>query len=575
MFSLNNFYISRVFSEFFLKLKIMNDLCENKRQFVILFFFSLFIIILEGYSLSIVLDVASSTTNKNFVSKNYFLTFFEISNIFIPVLLLFIFIFFKNILSIIFIIYKNHFLVKSQMTITNKVLAGFLNKDYNFFVNKNSSELTSVMMQDIGLFMRTYTAVLHLLLESCLLVFILSYLFFLNIEIGLIFFFAISFYFLTYMFIVKRKLIFLGSQRNILFQKILKNLSETFANFRELIIYDCKNIFINSLNYQFKKFFRNLFQANILQQTSKVLIEQVFIAVIMSIIVFLIYSNETTELNSFLPLLAVYLFAFLKIIPSFNKIIMESQSYISNKLFVQKVYESIGDLNKNKLNNFLEFKNTIEIKKLNFKFNDLANNTLKNINLVINKNEKIGIVGRSGMGKTTFLNLLMGFFHPSSGKILVDGLSINMNLEGWREKIAYVSQSVYLLDESIAKNITFQNNKELIDQDLLEKSIIFSGLGRYIKNLPLDMDTVVGERGSKISGGEILRIALARAYYSNREIFILDEFTSSLDADTESEILNNLEFLDKTIIMVSHKQSTLKKCDKVYQLGPNGLLLNE
>ena len=107
------------------------------------------------------------------------------------------------------------------------------------------------------------------------------------------------------------------------------------------------------------------------------------------------------------------------------------------------------------------------------------------------------------------------------------------------------------------------------------KSIIFSGLGRYIKNLSLGIDTVVGERGSKISGGEILRVALARAYYSNREIFILDEFSSALDGDTENEILNNLEFSNKTIIMVSHKQSTLKKCDKIYQLGPNGLLLNE
>ena len=166
----------------------------------------------------------------------------------------------------------------------------------------------------------------------------------------------------------------------------------------------------------------------------------------------------------------------------------------------------------------------------------------------------------------------MGFLKPKKGVITVDKKNINSSLFQWRKKIAYVSQSIYLLDESIWQNITLEENFEKIDQNELTRSIKSSGLDQFIKNSPEGIHTVIGERGAKISGGEILRIALARAFYSKKDIFILDEFTSALDQDTENRILDNLKNCEKTIVIVSHKKSALKYCSKIYELSSNGLL---
>ena len=452
------------------------------------------------------------------------------------------------------------------------MMNNFYSKDYKFFISKNSSEMTSIMLQDLGLFMRCFTSILNLLIEKMLLIFILGYLLFINLKVGLIFVLSMSVYFLIYFFFTKKKLIFLGDQRNILFEGILKNLNESLGNFREMIIYNCKNFFLDNISFKYKAFFINLFKYNIYQQTSKVLIEQVFIITIILIFTFLLISNSQTNLNSYVPLLAVYLFAFMRILPSFNKIIMEFQSYISHKLFVNKVSAQF-DIPKNfkQTTKTINFEKEIEFKNVSYKFDESSLYVLRELNLKIKKNSKIGIIGKSGSGKTTFLNLLMGFLKPSEGEIVVDGTNSSDAFDSWRKKIAFVSQTIYLLDDTITKNICFEEDESKINFDLLKESLFKSGLKSFVDKLPKGLNTRIGERGSKISGGEILRISLARALYSNKQLYILDEFTSALDNETEQEILENLKKITKTIIIVSHKKSTLENCDKVYEIKETGL----
>ena len=197
------------------------------------------------------------------------------------------------------------------------------------------------------------------------------------------------------------------------------------------------------------------------------------------------------------------------------------------------------------------------------------------MNLRIKKNSKIGIVGKSGSGKTTFLNIVMGFLNPSKGEIVVDGKNINDSLESWKQKIAFVSQTTYLLDNTISANISFEEDENKIDFDLLQESLSMSGLKKFVDQLQDGLNTRIGERGSKISGGEILRIALARAIYSNKQLYILDEFSSALDNETEKEIIENLKKFKKTLIIVSHKQSTLINCDSVYELNEEGIQIKK
>ena len=276
-------------------------------------------------------------------------------------------------------------------------------------------------------------------------------------------------------------------------------------NFREMIIYNCKKFFLDNISAKYKAFFSNLFKYNIYQQTSKVLIEQVFIITIIIIFTFLIISNSQTNLNSYVPLLAVYLFAFLRILPSFNKIIMEFQSYISHKLFVNKVNAQF-DIPKNleQTTEIINFENEIEFKDVSYKFDESSLYVLKELNLIIKKNSKIGIIGKSGSGKTTFLNLLMGFLKPSKGEIIADGINTSDSFDSWRQNIAFVSQTIYLLDDTITKNICFEEDESKINFDLLEESLLILFLKSFIDKLPEGLNTHISEK-IKISGGEILR----------------------------------------------------------------------
>ena len=577
MLKFSNYYLGRVCIEFFSNLKILINISANKLEFFSLFLFSFFVIGLEIYSLSIFYTVSNLTLNENYIYKNYYLDFFNLiskTNNIHPIIFLFIFIFLKNIFVIFFLIYKNVVLLNFQRTISLKIINSILNQEYVYFIKQPSSKLIAIMQQDTSLLMRNYSAVLNILIESILLIFIFFYIFNLNTKISLFLIVAIITYFIFYIIFTKARLIKLSHQRNYLNQSILKDLQQTFANFREFIIYNSRKIFFLEIGRKYKKFFSNLKIGNILQETSKVFIEQVFIIAILLIMIFINFSDGSNTIMSIIPLLTVYLFAFIKVLPSFNKIVIETQSYIYTKLFVKKINDQLKNciVAKKLKNTILDFSNSIEVKNISFKWEETENTLFENLNLIIAKDSKIGIIGKSGSGKTTFLNLLMGFVIPNKGEILVDNKNIEKDLFEWRKKIAYVSQSNYMLDESLLKNITFQSDINNIDKELLNNAIYYSGLIEFIKNVPLGINTLVGERGSKISGGEILRIALARAYYSKKEIFILDEFTSALDNETENKILDNLDIQKKTIIMVSHKKSALKNCDRIYELTRKGFL---
>lgn len=578
MIKFSNFYLGRAILDFFSILNISLKISEAEKKFKFLILFSILVIFLEGYSLSLIFDISNLVINKDFETKNYLLNKISIKDqnqVFLVIIIFFIFIFVKNILQVLFVIFKNNFIINSQKIISLKLLSNFYDRDYNFFINKNSSQLISILLQDVSFLIKTLTAILHILVDLLLLLFILGYLFYINFSSGIFFIFGLFIYFIIYFSFTKKKLLSFGAERDILYQNIIKNLSQSLLNFRELIIYNCKEFFFNKIENKYQKFFLNLYKANNLQQTSRVLIEQVFIVILILLFSSLIYFKINADAESIVPLLAVYLFAFLKLLPSYSRIIQETQSYLTHKLFVTKIYQqliSFKDLNQDEVKDSLDFTREINIENVSFSFPNQEINNLNKLNIKIFKYEKIGIIGKSGSGKTTFLNLLMGFLKPKEGRITVDKKNINSSIFQWRKKIAYVSQSIYLLDESIWQNITLEENFEKIDQNELNQSIKNSGLDQFIKNLPNGIHAVIGERGSKISGGEILRIALARAFYSKKDIFILDEFTSALDQDTENKILDNLKNCEKTIVIVSHKKSALKYCSKIYELSSNGLL---
>ena len=232
--------------------------------------------------------------------------------------------------------------------------------------------------------------------------------------------------------------------------------------------------------------------------------------------------------------------------------------------------QPVSNYYRNKSTRKLKFNNKITLNNISFRYQESSKNVIDNISLTIKKGERLGIIGATGSGKSTLVDILMALLTPTEGNISIDGKTLTKNnFKSWQKNIAHVPQSIFLSDESIAENIAFGVDKEKINFVKLNKAITAAQLDEVIHDLPYGFDTVVGERGVRLSGGQRQRIGIARALYKGTNIIIFDEATSSLDSMTESKVISEIEKMssDLTIIMIAHRVTTLKKCKKIIEIS--------
>ena len=279
------------------------------------------------------------------------------------------------------------------------------------------------------------------------------------------------------------------------------------------------------------------------------------------------------DFESILPFLTVFGFAVFKLLPSFQQI-YSSLSSIKANLSAFKNLENdlekslnLKNTNDDENNNVLLIKNKIVLKNISYYY--IKNqNILSDINISISKNSLIGFAGPSGCGKSTLADIIMGLIKPVEGNVMLDDKNIIDCRREWQNNIGYVSQSIYLMDDSILNNIALGVSENMIDRVRINQLIKDVQLEKFVANLKLGIETKVGERGVQLSGGQRQRIGLARALYNNPEILILDEATSALDTDTEIEVMTSINNLKgkKTIVIIAHRKSTLEKCDFIYEI---------
>ena len=212
------------------------------------------------------------------------------------------------------------------------------------------------------------------------------------------------------------------------------------------------------------------------------------------------------------------------------------------------------------------FMNKLHISNITWRYDTTENYVLKDIDMIIKKNEAVAIIGKSGSGKTTLADIILGLLQPTKGHVLMDDIDIFSMLPAWRKIVGYVPQSVYLYDDTIRKNIAFGEKR--IDDDWVNEVVKQAQLEEFIKSLPKGLDTKIGERGIKLSGGQRQRIAIARALYRKPQILILDEATSALDNETEAAVMDAIEKLhgNITLIIIAHRLTTIQSCDRVYEV---------
>jgi ABC-type multidrug transport system fused ATPase/permease subunit len=280
----------------------------------------------------------------------------------------------------------------------------------------------------------------------------------------------------------------------------------------------------------------------------------------------------------------------MRLIPAASQLVqamgeMQNKSYSVDRLYLdlkeiekQKATQPLksalgltrGNLSSSKYgeNQTMSFTEGVELKEVTYSYPDTSEPAIERVSLSLKKGQSIALIGKSGAGKTTLVDVILGLLQPESGDIRVDGVSVYSNIRSWQNLIGYIPQSIFLIDDTIERNIAFGVPDRLLDRARIDRAIKAAQLEELVEQLPDGIKTVVGERGIRLSGGQRQRIGIARALYHEREILVLDEATSALDNETEKLVSEAIRSLagTKTLITIAHRLSTVEHCDRVYLL---------
>jgi ABC-type bacteriocin/lantibiotic exporter with double-glycine peptidase domain len=370
--------------------------------------------------------------------------------------------------------------------------------------------------------------------------------------------------------------------------KIIQNMQQSFGSIKEIILRGNQKFFS-------KDFDNLLFNVNeqarklmILSEIPKNLLETITVIIISVLVITYSYSDD--DIINLVPVVGLFGAAALRIVPGVNRLIACKQHLDACYPPVKLVYDELKDFNyvqeikldgATNTNDNFKFEKEIELKNIEYRYPNSDKSVIENFNLKIKKNDCICIIGKSGSGKTTLVDLISGLLEPVNGQILLDGKKVYLNNNKWKSLVGYVTQSVYLIDDTIKNNILIgANSSSEFDEKRFNLAIKNSQLDIFIDQIPEGINFKVGENGIKLSGGQKQRIGIARTLYNNPKILILDEITSSLDVKTAENLLKSLNNLTGkiTTIYISHNDQVIKNANIVYEIekdSQNKLKLNK
>lgn len=561
-------------------LKLFSILIEKqKRECIFIIFVMIIGAILEAIGIGTILPLISVIENENifleYPKVKYYANICGIythTQLIVAVSILLIFVFcVKNLYLACQLKMQINFSLKNQIYFSKMLMREYLFKPYLFHLNHNTATiLRNVNNSGRVIFTDMYVSAFQLLTEIITAFIIWLMLLWIDIFTATIAagFMAILLY--SIMQVFRKKITEQGIKQNEYAVSYLKWVNQGLGAIKETKVLRKENYFL----HEFAKAYGEFGNANrkflFINQLPRMIIETVVVSGLLLLIIVKMLLGAPTE--QIVPILGVLALAAFRLMPSANRIVNLSNTIRFSMPLFDEVYNEYIDIKNNKLRknlinsitetNKINFDNEIKINNLCFNYS--KNKTvLNNISFIIPKGKFVGIIGPSGVGKTTFVDILLGLLEPTNGNITVDGINIFSNIRGWQAKLAYVPQSIYLIDGTIKENIALGVPEKEIDNELIDKVLYMAELYDFVYSQPDNINTNVGERGVKLSGGQRQRIGIARALYQQPEVLILDEATSALDNETEKSITDTILKLKGkiTIIAIAHRTSTLEQCD--------------
>ncbi|WP_331000445.1 ABC transporter ATP-binding protein [Pectinatus frisingensis] len=464
------------------------------------------------------------------------------------------------------------FSMKNQIYYSKKLLLEYLNKPYIYHLEHNSAILLrNVNSSGIIIFASIFVPTLALFTEIITAIIIWVMLIFVDsftavIVAGIM---GVMIYIIIKIF--REKVTRAGIVQNDYLVTYMKWVNQGLGAIKETKILHKEIFFLENFSKAYSEYGNANRKFMFLNQVPRMIIETIVVsALLILIIVKLSLGYRPMEI---VPLLGILALAAFRLMPSANRIVnlfngIKFQMPLFDELYdelIQIKWKQMGKTNIILVHDSekMDFKHEIKIQHLSFKYPKMYNKVLQDISVTIPKGAFVGIVGPTGAGKTTFVDILLGLLEPTGGNIYVDNNNIFSNIRGWQANFSYVPQNIYLIDGTIKENIALGIPVEKIDEKYLEKILKMAELYDFVQMLPQNVNTMVGERGVKLSGGQRQRIGIARALYTVPNILILDEATSALDSETENHITNTILKLkgEITIIAIAHRITTLSNCD--------------
>lgn len=479
---------------------------------------------------------------------------------------------FSGLLRILLLWVSTRFSFAVGADISRDVYKKTLNLPYREHVNKNSSQLISAITNKIdGITFGIVTPLLIIASSLIFLISVASILIIINPEVAIFsgIIFGVGYGLIT--LLVRLKLKKNSARISIEQRQVIKALQEGLGGIRDVLLEGSQKIYCDIYSNADRSLRKAQGSNMFIAGCPRFIMESLGMSLI--VLVAYLLSTKNNGFISSIPTLGLLALGAQRILPILQNIysswatIAASQSALYEIVDVLYSETKVNDINKDIP--ILNFKDSIDFKEVYFKYDDGYPWVLNGINLTIKKGQKIGIIGSTGGGKSTTLDIFMGLLTPNKGQIIVDGqLITDDKLIGWKKNIAHVPQSIYLADTTILENIAFGVPRNLINIERVKSSAKQAQISDFIESSNMGYETFVGERGIKLSGGQRQRIGIARALYKNTEILVLDEATSALDTITEKSVMNFIENLDNkmTVIIIAHRLSTVRHCDLLIQL---------